>query len=140
MDTTLQTIRLEVEVAVREIETSRQELVTKHASMVARDTQLDSMLQYWMRLPGEGATSALALENILTAQDRLLEAEGEYLTAQLTYNLALANHKRAIGVLLQEEQIEITRACNGSVPVQLLHKVELQEPEVAPLESMSIAN
>ena len=105
METTLQTVRLEVEVAVREIETSRQELSTKHASMVARENQLDSLLQYWKRLPGEGATAALALENILTAQERLLQAEGEYLKAQLTYNLALANHKRAIGVLLQDEGI-----------------------------------
>ncbi len=51
--TTLQTVKLEVEVAVREILASRQEMYAKSQAMQARSAQLDAMTKRWQQLPGE---------------------------------------------------------------------------------------
>jgi outer membrane protein TolC len=121
--TTLETIRLEVEVAVRELQTSRDELSTKQQAMYARTMQLDALTKRWERLPGEDVTASLALENLLIAQDHLARAEFEYLQSQLTYNLSLVNLKRATGLLLEQEQVVIGRGCVCGLPTQVIDKL-----------------
>ena len=124
--TTLETIRLEVEVAVRELRTSQNETHTKYQALAARAMQLDALTKRWERLPGVDLTTSLALENLLIAQEHLERAEFEYLQSQLTYNLALVNLKRATGLLLQHEQVDIGLDC-GSVcepPAHILQKVD----------------
>ena len=103
--TTLQTVELEVKVAVREVETSKQELISKEQVVRAREDQLEFLVNRWERLPNEDVTSSLMLENILLAQDRLTAAEFEYLKAQITYNLSLINLRKATGTLFQNQAI-----------------------------------
>ena len=123
--TTLETIRLEVEVAVRELQTSHEELSSKQHAMQARKMQLDALTKRWERLPGEDVTASLALENLLIAQDHLARAEFEYLQSQLTYNLSLVNLKRATGLLLEYEQVAIGRGCVCGLPTQIIDKPNL---------------
>lgn len=106
-ETTLETIHLEVEVAVRELMTSQQELLAKEEAMQARVEQLKYLKARWERLPGENATAAQTLENLLTAQDRLASAEYDYLQSQMTFNLGITNLKRATGTLLQHEHVSV---------------------------------
>jgi outer membrane protein TolC len=120
--TTLQTVKLEVEVAVREIQTSGQEMLAKFMAMEARAGQLDAETKRWQRLPGEDVAASLALENLLTSQARLAESEYEYLQSQLTYNLAQMNLKRATGLLLQTEGISISCAEQCGLPTNFLDK------------------
>lgn len=129
--TTVETIRLEVEVAVREVQTSQKELSTKHAAMTARATQLDSLTKRWQMLPGEDVTASLALENMLIAQERLAQSEFEYLQSQLTYNLSLVNLKKATGTLLQHEQVDISRVCDCGLPTNIASKHEFAHDEAA---------
>ncbi|MCA9053197.1 MAG: TolC family protein [Planctomycetaceae bacterium] len=127
---TLQTVGLEVEVAVREVETSQKELLAKAAAVEARKEQLSTLEQRWERLPQEDLTATLVLENILTAQDRLAEAEFGHLQSQVTYNLSLTNLKRATGSLLQHELVSIERYCQCGVPAQTAVKPEIVERHI----------
>ncbi len=115
--TTIETVRFEVEVAVREVKTSEGELKAKKAAMEARAKQLKALMIRWEKLPGENVTATLALENLLLAQERLQVAESEYLRSQLTYNLSFMNLKRATGTLLSRENITVGRSFDGKLPV-----------------------
>lgn len=132
--TTLQTVKLEVEVAVREISTSSQEMLAKKLAMDARSAQLNSLTRRWEQLPGEDVSSALALENLLVSQERLAESESEFLQSQLTYNLALMNLKRATGLLLRTEGISIGYNIECDLPTHVLTK-----SSVAPIESVPLS-
>ncbi len=120
--TVLETVNLEVAVAVREIETAGQELHAKLEAMNARAAQLDALTLRWEALPGEDVTASLALENLLDAQDRLAQAEYDFLQSQLTYNLALMNIKRATGILLQSENIQMGETCMDGLKTTVLTK------------------
>ncbi|MFK7769636.1 MAG: TolC family protein [Mariniblastus sp.] len=120
--TTLQTVKLEVEISVREIDTSNQEMAAKYQAMVARSAQLDALTKRWQRLPGEDVSASLALENLLVAQERLADAESDYLQSQLTYNLAQMNLKRSTGLLLRTEGVNIGTAIENDLPTHVLSK------------------
>jgi outer membrane protein len=128
---TLQTVGLEVEVAVREVETSQREMLAKAESVAARELQLVTLEERWDVLPHEDLSATLMLENIITAQDRLAEAEFGYLQAQVTYNLSLMNLKRATGALLQHELVSINRYCQCGVPTQSVSKPDVIERHFA---------
>lgn len=100
---TLETVRLEVEVAVREVQTSQQELLAKSQAVKAREDQLFNLTERWSRLPPTDATTPLLLENILDAQALLAATEQEYLKSQVTYSLSLQSLRRATGSLMQVE-------------------------------------
>ena len=141
-ETTVRTLSLEVEVAVREMETSYAETLAQARAVKASETQLDYLEKRWELLPGDGGNAALMLDNLLTAQDRLVRSEGAYLQAWITYNLALINHRRATGELLQQHDIswaDYMDECEG-VKSRLLFKStvttaqpDFPQPLVAPL-------
>lgn len=124
--TTLETVKLEVAVAVREVETAIQEMFAKEEAMNARSQQLDALTKRWESIPGEDITASLALENLLDAQERLATAEFDFLQSQLTYNLSLMNIKKATGLLLQAESIVVAEACEDNLPTQILSKESLE--------------
>ena len=75
------------------------------------------------------------LDNLLQAQSRLATNEFNFLSAQVTYNLALWNVKQATGELLQTEQVSWGRACVEGLPTLILDKsgkpVEFQRDGVS---------
>ena len=123
-ETTVQTLSLEVEVAVRELDTSYNEMLAQKRAMTASQSQLDYLEKRWELLPGEQGNAALMLENLFTAQERLMRSEAAYTQTWVTYNLALINHRRATGELLQQHQIswsDYVDECEG-VKTRLLLK------------------
>lgn len=138
--TMLETVKLEVAVAVREIDTSSREMFAKQEAMQARASQLDALTKRWRALPGEDVVASLALENLLDAQDRLAAAEFEFLESQLTYNLALMNIKRVTGTLLQTENVVIGEDCQNGLPIQVLGKSAAPDSRMAPTPTTSSAN
>ena len=120
--TTVETLKLEVEVAVREVLTSHRELEAKRRAMQASEAEVEYIRRRWEVLPGDDRSASLLIENLLQAQERLLNAENEYLSSLLTYNLAQMNHKRAIGVLLDFEQVSLCRSCDCCLPRYSLDK------------------
>ncbi|TXT23396.1 MAG: outer membrane channel protein [Planctomycetota bacterium] len=87
--TTLNTLQLEVKVSVREVETALAEMLSQHRAMEASTAELKHLEQRFERLPGEDGNASLMLDNLLLAQNRLATNEFNFLTAEVTYNLAL---------------------------------------------------
>ena len=116
--TTAQTLKLEVAVAVRELMTSFRELDARAQAMEAADGEVEYITQRWQALGAADRSASLMLEDLLNAQSRLANAEFEYLNSSVTYNLALMNYKKAVGTLLQEEQILMNRNCDCNLPGQ----------------------
>lgn len=133
-ETTVQTLKLETRVAVREVETSFDELDTKLSAMNAMKAKTDYILRRWELMPGESQSGSNVLEDLLLTQSHLTRAENEYLSAVVTYNLALVNIKRATGMLLQDEQVSISRTCVNCLPTQLVNKPIIER--VTPTDSI----
>jgi len=88
----------------------------------ASTAELQYLEQRFKRLPGEDGNASLMLDNLLLAQQRLATNEFNFLTAQVTYNLALWNVKKATGELLQTEQVSWNRACVDGLPTLVVDK------------------
>ncbi len=121
-ETTLNTLQLEVKVSVREVETALAEMLSQFRAMDASTAELQYLEQRFERLPGEDGNASLMLDNLLLAQQRLATNEFNFLTAQVTYNLALWNVKKATGELLQTEQVSWGRACVDGLPTLIVDK------------------
>ncbi|MDH3717350.1 MAG: TolC family protein, partial [Planctomycetota bacterium] len=137
LDTTAETLMLEVEVAVREVHTSFREMQATHQSMKAADLELTYLQKRWEQLAGDDRTGSLVLEDLLAAQERLTEAEFRFLNSEVTYNLSLMNLKRATGMLLEYEQISRGEACECGLPEIFLHKDGRAE-DIAPPQAEPI--
>ena len=121
-ETTLDTLGLEVEAAVREVDTAAAEMSARRRQVAASRTQLDYLTKRWRLLPGEGSTASLLLENLLDAQDRLADAEFSLVSSRVTHDLAVVNVKRATGELLQCEAVEVGTGCVGGLPTTFIDK------------------
>ncbi len=113
---TSETVKLEVEVAVREVHTAHEEMLAKGQSAQATTEELDYIKTRWENLTGQDGDASLVLDNLLRVQERVASAEYELLNAQMTYNLSLMNLKRASGTLLQSESISEQRFVEDGLP------------------------
>ena len=116
--TTAETLKLEVAVAVRELMTSFGELDARSRAMEAANSEVEYISQRWKTLGSEDRSAALMLEDLLNAQVRLADAEFAFLNSSVTYNLAQMNYKKAVGTLLQDESITMARNCDCNLPGQ----------------------
>ena len=97
---TVETTVNDVEVAVREVDTTYREMVGKQQAMVAAANETDYLEDRWQVLPGADDSTILLLENLLDAQDRLLEEELEFARATVAHAVSLTRLKQQMGVLL----------------------------------------
>ena len=125
--TTVNTLKLETRVAVRELETSYDELETKLVALNATQAKSDAILRRWELMPTQGRGGSYAIEALLAAQGQLTAAENDYLTSVVTYNLSLMNLKRATGMLLQHEEVLIGRSMVSGLPTQVVGKPLVSE-------------
>ncbi len=102
---TIETIMLEVQVAVREIDTSYREVKSKYQAMVAANAKLET-LKARRSLISNTDWQSNYLQRLLDSQAQLADAERDFLTAYIAYNIAYVNLQRAEGVLLEAKQIE----------------------------------
>ena len=143
----LEAVKTEVDIAVRELRTSYLEIRAKGRALTAAEAEATTIEARWIRLMDGRGTAALNLESLLRAQERVTEAERDYVTSVLTYNLGMVNLKRANGTLLQAESVKISKACeNGCKEIHLskgqsqgavqeTHDVVPTEVEVVPAEA-----
>lgn len=122
LDATAQNLTAEVKIAVRDVGRSYQEMEAKLHSMQATQTEVNYLLRRWEELAGDDRTGSLALNDLLDAQDRLTIGEFGFLSAQVEYNVALMDLKKATGTLLKHEQISPVEIRGGHVPELLLDK------------------
>ena len=109
----LQAVQTEVDIAVRELKTAHQEVYAKYRALSAAEAEANTIEQRWLRMADGSGTAALNLESLLRALERITEAERDYVTSQLTYNLASINLKRTNGTLLQSEDVIASQGCEN---------------------------
>lgn len=136
MRNTIQNLSLEVEVAVREVITTYREMQANYEAMEAAKLEVENIEDRWQFLAGREKSAALFLDNLLEAQERLNAAEYSFLEAQNKYSLSHVEYLRAIGTLLQAENITLERYCECHLPSVILRHtndgVELKERLPAP--------
>ena len=110
----LQAIQVEVDIAVREMVTSHAEVKARRLALKAAEAEATTIEARWRNLIDGSGTSSLNLESLLDAQERVTQAEGEFVTSLLTLNLASINLRKANGTLLQSENVSINKSCKGN--------------------------
>jgi len=119
----IQTLNADVEVAVREVETTFREMQSKYQSMVAAESDARYLQRRWESLPGDDRAASFMLEDLLDSQDRLAGSEFEFTQSQADYTISLTLLNRATGTLLKHERIELIRASDDcGVPMILFEK------------------
>ena len=127
-DQALQAISTEVDIAVRELKTSYQEIGAKGRALAAAEAETKTIEQRWLRMIDGSGSSALNLESLLRSQERVTQAEREYVSSILTYNLAMINLKRSNGTLLQSENVNISKNSEAGCNEMNIDKGRPAEP------------
>lgn len=104
-DAAMAQLSAEVEIAVREVQTSHGEMQSKRQAMQALQVEMNYLSERWRLLPGDDRSASFLLGDLLDVQERLANEEFAFVKSQTDYTLALAELKRATGTLLQHEQI-----------------------------------
>ena len=119
---TVQTLQLEVKIAVREILTTYEEMEATRESMRAAEMELEQLTERWRILSGDGRDAGSLLNDLLDSQERLADQEFAHLLATVAYSQALTEHKKAIGTLLKQQQVDLARGCTCELPEHVLSK------------------
>ena len=118
--TTIDTIMLEVQVAVREINTAQRDTTAKYQALQAADKELATLLVRRDVDVGTMKWTGVYLNDVLAAQERLAFAEHEYTGGLITYNVALRNFDRATGTLMQTQHIVARRDDAEDLPALII--------------------
>ncbi len=106
LQTTMETVLLDMRISLREVETSFREVKATYDSVLAAREDLGSLeSRKKANLLGERGDAVTDLTLILSAQERLMNAEESFLRAVATYNVSLDSLARAKGTLLKENGI-----------------------------------
>jgi outer membrane protein len=119
------TTRAEVEIAVREISTTRGEMISRHQAMLSEQDQASYLLERWRLLPGDQQVAGVVFNDLLDAQDRRAAAEFEFVTSQVAHRVAWIKLRRAIGTLC-----EVTAATSEDVKAATTTATETSAPAI----------
>ncbi len=108
----LAAIETEVDIALRELQTSHREIGAKSRALAAAETEAETIHLRWRNMIDGNGSSGLNLESLLRAQERVTAAERDYVTSMLTYSLATINLKKSNGTLLQSRNVSVAKTCN----------------------------
>ncbi|MGI9428567.1 MAG: TolC family protein, partial [Bythopirellula sp.] len=100
LNATIAELSAEVEIALREVEVTHAELVSRLTSLDATASEVEYLYQRWRRLPGHDQAASLFLEDLLDAEDRLVDQEQRVAAAQTRFAIAQIELKRALGELV----------------------------------------
>jgi outer membrane protein TolC len=107
----------EVEVAVREVQSTFDETVAKKQAIDAAGREVDYLRQRWELLPDPNESAVLLIENLLDAQERLADEERAFVTAQVAYAMSWVQLRKSMGMLLRLEDPDY-RALVASLPAE----------------------
>jgi outer membrane protein TolC len=106
LEATTANVRAEVEIAVRDVDTAYREMVSKYRAMVAGAAEIDFLTARWRALPGDQQTAGFALDELLSAQERLAQSELDFATAEAGYNVALISLCRVTGTMVNAQNLD----------------------------------
>jgi outer membrane protein TolC len=151
----LTAVQTEVDIAVRELNTSYMEIGAKSRALAAAEAEAETIEQRWLRMVDGNGSAGLNLESLIAAQERVTENEREYVNSVLTYNLAMINLKRSNGTLLGSQNVNVSKTCsngecksieitkgnpNGDVASYYPTAHTMQPVEVAPSQGVEFQN
>lgn len=122
LDTTAETILLEVEVSIREIDASYQEMAAYYQSMMAARSELDALAGRSSLADDAGTGGSHYLEQLLDSQRRMAVTEERFARSLSAYNLALVNLDRATGSLTSNRNIKPSYGKSGKLPTLSLER------------------
>mgnify|MGYP002623249357 FL=1 len=99
---TVERVWIDLDRSIRELKTSHAEIEANRIVVERRAAELDYREKRWELLPPTGRTASLLLEDLLEAQNRLVDAQLNHLHSQINYVQAIINLKRATGTLLEQ--------------------------------------
>lgn len=125
IQTTVDTVLLEVKIAARELQTSYHEMLSRYESLQASQEDLKTVEKRWdSTASGDNKSGVGYLQFLIETQDRLAQAEEDFSTACTIYNVAMVNLQRAQGTLLRYENLKITREEDAKgLPVLNLERI-----------------
>jgi len=130
IQTTVDTVLLEVKISAREVATSYRELRTRYESLLAAQEDLRILQKRWESNLGAGTKPAIGyLQLLMDSQDRLAEAQETFARDLAIYNFATLNLQRAQGTLLKYEDLRVVRTEDDSG----LPKLHLQKAAAPPV-------
>ena len=94
----------ELEIAVRDVATAYREMNARYASVQAATEEIQYLSDRWNLIPGEEQVAGIVMEDLLNAQERLSDAEFDFVNAEISYNIALGSLQKVTGMLLQYTQ------------------------------------
>ena len=126
---TIETVLLEVQVAVRELDTAYREMLSQYQAMLAYKKNL-SYLEARKSVSLQANDQSRFLEQLLDAQKKVSDTEQAFLQSYVAYNISHSNLDRATGLFLearrispQEEEDDKTK-----LPVMRLKQIEKSQP------------
>lgn len=91
----------EIEIAVRETQTSFNEMIAKKQAIDAAEREVQYLKQRWEHLPDPAESAVLLIEDLLDAQERLADEERSMVAAQVSYAVSWVQLRKVMGVLLR---------------------------------------
>lgn len=108
-------VTLEVRNAVRDLDLQSKELAARYEALQSAKDEVVFIENRLRLLPSMNRTASLYLENLLTSQERLTQAEFEFLQTQIAYSMAIVKLKQVTGTLLQYDPPAIPPAATGTI-------------------------
>lgn len=108
--TTINSILFEVELSIREVETTYQEYTARQKAYLAANNEIESLKKRRVLetiLNSERGTSVY-LQALLQSQNNYLETQFQLLKSLVDYNLAISNLKKSEGTFLAFEKMKNT--------------------------------
>jgi len=109
IQTTVDTVLLEVKIAAREVMTAYREVATRYEALKAAEEDVRVLAKRWDSSGSAQKPAVGYLQLLIDAQDRLASAEGEFARSSVLYNVATISLQRAQGTLLKYEDLKIDR-------------------------------
>lgn len=97
----VETSLTEVELSVREVETTHREMTGRYIAMMSSRKETEFLTDRWQTLPGVDDSVTLLLEDLLDSQQRLADEEAALARAQTDYAIAIVQLKQSMGTLFR---------------------------------------
>jgi len=123
LQTTVDTVLLEVKISAREVMTAYREMATRYEALQAAEEDSRVLAKRWDSSGGSEKPASGYLQLLVDAQDRRADAEAQFARSAVLYNVATIALQRAQGTLLKYEDMEINRTeDNAGLPVVNISK------------------
>ncbi|MCA9197845.1 MAG: TolC family protein [Planctomycetales bacterium] len=96
-----ETIRADVESAVRDISAASTNVSSRHESLAAANQELDYLQDRWKMLGDDPNLGQVQLNDLFQAQDRVLQEEQGLLLATIDFHLAILDLQKATGAFVR---------------------------------------